>query len=183
MNKSKDLYYLYFSFLVMDSWDKLDKFQKTKFLEAYQSKSGEISDILDDLTRSYCISSSCPGKKSIGCCNYDHYNTDVPNEFLVAQQFEALTNGWTNKEDACTYHSKEKGCYLTNFKNPLCLGQACQTLESAMITISKEYGSEFIRSMRSFAFTSIVINPSFVLKKMDDVIYNGTILKDLKSSK
>lgn len=151
------------------------------FLFLYKEKSQKIDKILSILTKEYCASDACPGIKNIGCCVAGSYNINSLDEFCELQLNEAKNNDWNSDGLTCKYHSQDKGCYLTDYKSPLCLGQVCITLENAVKKIDNEIGINFVISMRNFAFSDMKKEQNKVITLMDNAIDYGErlVLKKL----
>lgn len=169
--------------------------QGDKVVEDYASRTRQLDQILDDLTKDFCrrcseyqISETKPCCKSRPYPPY-HMSGATP-ELLEHQKKEARANGVepVYRRDFCNFLT-ENGCVLKVYKSPVCIGYMCFDLEEHL---NKEFGEEnvkpFAENMKMIKRAGYINpllkrNPQVLFEFMDEAIEYGLVLVEIKHSK
>jgi hypothetical protein len=155
-----------------------ETYSMERFSLEYAVRARRIDRVFDELVKPYCGHSCTLTPKEIGCCDSsDHALNGTPDYLVGLQEIEAKRNkvSLEDKEGVCRYHTG-KGCNITLFKTPLCLGHICPELEDNLwgASTSREHVANFLGCLNVFG-AEYLLNQD-VLQYMDAVIETGNAL-------
>ena len=155
-----------------------ETYSMERFSLEYAVRARRIDNFFDQLVKPYCAQSCPMHPNEIGCCDSsDHALNGTPDYIVGLQEIEARRNkvSLEEREGVCKYHTL-KGCGLTLFKTPTCLGHICPELENNLwdASTSRQPVADFLGSLNLFG--AKYLHDQGVLEYMDRVIETGNAL-------
>ena len=143
-----------------------------KLLLEYAVHARALDRVIGALTKDFCAT-RCD-RLPVGCCSIQGYDMGlVPQTMLEAQRLEAHRGGLLpiERADECRYHTP-RGCGITLFKSPACLGCLCADLQLHLKkTTPPHLAEDFIAQLAEL--NNVYIDRGVIFTKMQHAILAG----------